>query len=137
MSHHYSDCMVIRCSDDRYSPDREFEAAFLAILKKEKATDCFKAYGFGAGMEIIKKDNLQLWLDRIRLATSLGITRIILIQHLDCGAIKDQYKPVDKESERQHNLDIILETKNFFAQHAPNLKLSAYLQDFDTFEQIV
>lgn len=137
MSKHYSDCMVIRCSDDRYSPDREFETAFLAILKKEKAADCFQAYGFGAGMEIIKKDYLQLWLDRIRLAKSLGITRIILVQHLDCGAIRDAYKPADEAAERQHHLDIILETKKFFAQHAPELKLSAYLQDFDTFEQIV
>lgn len=136
MSKHYSDAMVIRCADDRYSANREFEAAFLSILKKEEALDHFQAYGFGAGLEVINNDNLRLWLDRIRLAKSLGIKRIILVQHLDCGAIKDVYKPADEKAEREHNLDIIYSTRNFFAQNAPGFAFTAYLQNLDKFEVI-
>lgn len=136
MSKHYSDVMVIRCADDRYSENREFDAVFQRILKQEKAVDSFQAYGFGAGLEIVKEAYWPLWQDRIRLAKSLGINRVVLIQHMDCGAIKAEYNPASVEDERACHIRIIHAAQRFFEENAPEFQFTAFLQDFDTFESI-
>jgi hypothetical protein len=137
MSKHYSDAMVVRCSDDRYSDGRELDATFLSILKKEKANDCFQAYGFGAGLEIVKEAYWPLWQDRIRLAKSLGIKRVIVVQHIDCGAVKAEYQPKNEQEERQIHRTIIHAAKRFFQEYATEFEFVAYIQDFYSFEQVV
>lgn len=136
MSQHYSNTMVVRCADDRYSENRELEPAFLEILKKEGAKDCYQAFGFGAGLEIVKEKYWPLWQDRVRLAKSLGVTRVILIQHLDCGAVKAEFGIEDKAEERQRHIEIIHAAKRFFEENAPEFAFVAYLQDFDSYTKI-
>ena len=136
MSKHYSDALVILCGDDRYSPEKELHKGYEAVLAAEESHCHFKATAFGAALSVANPKHEEYWLDVLATAKHLGITRIIVINHLDCGAVKLAHPDITETEERQINIDLLKSACQFFAKHAPEMNFSGYLQDFDDFEKI-
>jgi carbonic anhydrase len=75
-------------------------------------------------------------LCEIETARHLGIKKIVFIDHLDCGAFMLEFGDITPQEERERHLEHIKIARKFFAENAPEMEFSAYLQDFDHFEKI-
>lgn len=140
MSHHYSNKIVVRCSDDRYSPGREFSEPFENFLKDNKIFDYFAVIGFGASLEIGKDEFTPIWIDYIKTAKALNINEIICVDHLDCGRFTLEYGAMTLDAERQKHIESLKAAQKFFMSNAPDFKLSGFLQEgtnFDKFSRII
>jgi hypothetical protein len=133
MSHHYSNKIVVRCSDDRYSKDREFAKGFDIFLKDNNISDYYAFFGFGASLEISKDEFASIWLDRIKTAKALNINEIIVVDHLDCGRFTLEYGEMSRDDERLKHIETLNKAKDFFQKNAPDFKYSGFIQEGEDF----
>jgi len=140
MSHHYSNKMVVRCADDRYSPGREFAGPFEQFLIDHGAKDCFLQVDFGGSLGITKEFNYEAWLDRVESAKALGINEVIFVDHMACGKFTLEFGELTADEEHARHTTCLHAAQRFFQEHAPEFKVSTYLQtgdNWDRFDQIV
>lgn len=136
MSKHQSNVMVLRCGDDRYTiPNHDYAAGWSAIIEKEEATTRFgPGGGFGASLEFVLPETIPAWTHRLKLAPKLGIERVLLIDHLDCGAFSVTYGKLTPEQEEAKHLQTIAAARAMVQQ--AGLKFTAYLQNGRDFRQV-
>jgi hypothetical protein len=135
---HYSKVMLIRCGDDRYTAVHELAKGLARILSLEMATIHFApGGGFGSALEFLNEDAQNLWIQRIKIAESVGVTKVVLIDHMACAAYELVHGKMSAEEERKKHLAAIQNAQTFFEVYAPKMQFVAYLQDGENFERIV
>jgi len=134
---HFSSIMVIRCGDDNYSPNCSLAKCFQDILSREMATIHFlPGGGFGASLEFLKSECRKLWQGRIEKAKVLGIKKVLLIDHMPCGAYEIEFGKITQEEEKELHLENIEAARQFFKENS-GLEFIAYLQiGEDKYEKI-
>lgn len=121
--------LVIRCADPRYSDDGAFEEVLEQILEAEGAQTHYLLTTFGGSLEFTKGQTTLGWHWRLGLAQRLGISKIVLIDHLDCAAFAAELGPLDPAAERAQHLASLKEARQFLELNASGLAVQCYLHD--------
>jgi hypothetical protein len=135
---HYASTMLIRCADDRYSGGLELSKGLEEIILRENARVHFlPGGGFGSSLEFLLASSQKTWLERRQVIKSLGIQKVILIDHMGCAAFEQSFgQTMTAEQERSTHLEALEATRQFFEKEFPQLVFIAYLQDGDKIEKI-
>jgi hypothetical protein len=124
------DNMVVRCMDFR------FHAELPRLLAEHFGVECFEydspGGGCGGSKSFIDPDCRKIVLHALDLAVSLhSVKRLVIVDHMDCGAYGGSERFGDLEVERQFHVERLQEAREIVREHHPQLETVLFIQDGD------
>lgn len=123
------DNIVIRCMDFR------FHAKLPRLLADHFNVERFdhdSPGGCGGSLSLLDEATRQQVLNALELAISLhGVKRLVIVDHVDCGAYGGSARFCDAEAERQFHAERLREAREIVCRSHPELAVVLLYQDFD------
>ncbi len=121
------DNMVVRCMDFRFHGQLP---ALLAAHYGVERFDHDSPGGCGGAMSLIDGFSRYVILHALGLAISLhGVRRLIIVDHVDCGACGGSERFSDLEAERLFHVQRLREAREIALQRHPDLEVALFFQD--------
>lgn len=126
--------LVIRCMDYR------FHADLPARLAAHFGVECF-AYdspgGCGGSKSLIDERPREMMLEALDLGVSLhGVKRLVIVDHVDCGAYGGSGQFDSPEVERQFHVERLREARQIAAEAQPEIEIVLFYQDHEGLSMI-
>ncbi len=83
---HKATTALIFCVDDR------LKGAYEQWRQRVAGSDAYDVRWVGAGLDFVKDDTRDIMLAGLAKLKGLGVTKVVVIDHLDCGGAKADYE---------------------------------------------
>ena len=90
----------------------------------------------GASLGLTLDITRKAWRWQLDTATKLGAKRLIIVDHMDCGAFKEEFGPMSPDEERAKHHETLVTAAEFVRRFLPKLQVACYLQDAHRFEKV-
>jgi hypothetical protein len=121
--------MVVRCMDYR------FHADLPALLAEQFGVECFSydsPGGCGGSKSLIDQRPREMMLEALDLGVSLhGVKRLVIVDHVDCGAYGGSEQFEGTEEERQFHVERLREAGEIAAEAQPEIEIVLFYQDYE------
>lgn len=125
----YCDNLVIRCMDFR------FHARLAELLAQHfgvERFECDSLAGCGGSKAIIDEQWRAVIFQALDLAVPLHrVRRVIIVDHVDCGAYGGSGKFGDRRDEAQFHAERLREAREIVHRSYPQLEVALFYQDRD------
>ncbi len=119
--------MVVRCMDYR------FHAELSDLLAAYFGVECFRhdsPGGCGGSKALIDPRPREIILEALELGVSLhGVKRLVIVDHVDCGAYGGSERFDSAEAERQFHEERLREARAIAAEAQPPVEVVLFYQD--------
>lgn len=127
--------LVIRCMDFR------FHKQLLALLSEMFGEDDFEydspGAGGGASKAVIDEDSRKVLFNAINISVDKHkIKRIIIVDHIDCGAYGGSGEHENVEAEEKFHAEQLVKARKILEEKYPNLKIVTLYQDWTLLKKI-
>ena len=132
---HKCEALIIRCMDFRFH--KALGENIGQIIGSENCSYDSPGVGGGGSKSIIDEESRKVVFSAIDIAKEIHhIKKIIIADHIDCGAYDGSSKFENKEREKEFHIEKLNQAGNIIAEHYPNLDLVLVYQDWETIEII-
>lgn len=135
-SHHCSN-LLIRCMDFRFH--RDLDQLIQEFYSEEGGFGDYDSPGVGGGASkaIIDEVSQPVVFGAINIAKEKHqIERIIVVDHIDCGAYGGSSRFKDQEEEEKFHVEELRKAKSILSQKYPDLKIEILFQDWNSLKKV-
>lgn len=120
--------------------DFRFHAELPRLLAAHFDVECFhydSPGGCGGSKSLIDEPARSMILETLELAVELhGVTRLIVVDHIDCGAWGGSEAFDDEDAERSFHVERLKEAREIVREQHPDLEIVLFYQDWEGISQV-
>jgi len=134
---HYCKNLLIRCMDFRFH--RQLDDTLDRLFSDEGGFGDYDSPGVAGGgsKAVIDPESQPTVFLAIDIAKEKhGIERIVIVDHIDCGAYGGSSKFGDSVEEEKFHREKLREAKKIIKNNYPSLKIILLYQDFESIKNI-
>lgn len=132
---HSCSTLVIRCMDFRFH--EALEENIGKILEENACSFDSPGIGGGGSKSIIDEGSKAVLYGALNIAVEKhGVNRVVITDHIDCGAYGGSGKFESEIEEEKFHIDRLKEAKEIMAKEYPDLKIVLLYQDWNSIKTV-
>lgn len=132
---HSCSTLVIRCMDFRFH--KSLEDNMGEILGGDSCSFDSPGVGGGGSKSIIDENSRKVVYGALDIAIEKhGVNRVVIVDHIDCGAYGGSGQFEDEEEEENFHLEKLKEAKDILQSDYKDLEIVLVYQDWDSIKTV-